>query len=349
MIRKPLPSDDLDFVVEHTADFWSRFDRARLFITGGTGFIGTWLLEVVQHANHVTGSKIETMVLSRDPAKALAHAPHLFDAPGMTLMQGDVVTFNTAPQAIDLCIHAATDVADLARANDALRVFDTGVSGTRRVLEFARANGATHFLLTSSGAVYGTQPATLARTPETFSGAPDPLKITSAYGESKRAAEWLTCAYAQDSAMHVSIARIYALLGPAIPLDGPFAAGNFIRDALANRPIVINGDGQPLRSYLYMADACVWLLRLMLRGSNGAAYNIGSEHEISIAGLARLVEQQCGSPFQATPVKPATAGPPPRYIPDTSKARKALGVEETTSLEAALSRTINWNRAAVIA
>lgn len=348
-MRAPLPYGDLDFVVERTADFWSRFDRARLFVTGGTGFIGTWLLEVVQHANRVTGSRIETLVLSRDPRRAAANAPHLFDAEGVTLLQGDVATFSTTPQPVDLCVHAATDVADLAKANDAMRVFDTGVIGTRRVLEFAKTNGATHFMLTSSGAVYGAQPATLKRMPETFSGAPDPLKLSSAYGESKRAAEWLAAAFAQDGNLHVTIARIYAVLGPAIPLDGPFAAGNFIRDALARKTISISGDGRPLRSYLYMADACIWLLRLMMHGANGAAYNIGSEHEVSIMKLARMIEQQCGSSTEAKPLKTPDDTPAPRYIPDTSKARKALGVDEFTSLELALSKTINWNRPAVTA
>ncbi len=89
-MRKPLPPDDLDFVVERTAEVWAALDRARLFISGGTGFIGSWLLEVVQHANRVTGSKIETVALSRDPQKAIDYAPHLFAASGMTVIQGDV-------------------------------------------------------------------------------------------------------------------------------------------------------------------------------------------------------------------------------------------------------------------
>jgi nucleoside-diphosphate-sugar epimerase len=349
-MRKPLPQDDLNFVVERTADVWSTLDRARLFITGGTGFIGSWLLEVVQHANRMTGSRIESVVLSRDPRKAVAYAPHVFAASDVRLVQGDVTTFEAARQSIDVCIHAATDVADLTRASDALRIFDTGMTGTRRVLDFALANGASKFLLTSSGAVYGAQPATLARTPETFSGAPDPLKMTSAYGESKRAAEWLTSAYGQQhSALHVTIARIYALLGPGIALDGPFAAGNFIRDALAGKRIGIDGDGRPLRSYLYMADACVWLLRMLVHGARGAAYNVGSEREISIIELARMVESQCGATVLAEPAAHPADGPAPRYIPDTSKARHALGVDEVTSLELALSKTINWNRSAVTA
>jgi nucleoside-diphosphate-sugar epimerase len=348
-MRKPLPYDDLDSIVDRTADVWSACAGARLFITGGTGFIGSWLLEAVQHANRVTGSGIEIVALSRDPDKARAHAPHLFNSADVTLIKGDVTDFGADVGSIDLCIHAATDVADPTKTSDKLRVFDTNVVGTRNVLDFAQAHGASRFLLTSSGAVYGRQPSALSHMPETFSGAPDPLDIDTAYGQGKRAAEWLVSAYGQHSELYVAIARIYALIGPGIPLDGPFAAGNFIRDALGRKTITINGDGRPVRSYLYMADACVWLLRILLSGESGHAYNVGAEREVSIVELARMIEDFCGSDMPATPRVAPTDAPAPRYVPDTTKARSALNVEEMTSLEDALLKTINWNRTSVTA
>lgn len=346
-MRKPLPQEDLDFVIAHTADVWTTFDQARIFITGGTGFIGSWLLEVVQRANEIHGCRIGTVVLSRDPDGARAHFPHLFNKGEVTLVQGNLLDFEARTGTIDACIHAATDVSVQAKAGDALRVFDSGVLGTRRVLDFALTNGATHFLLTSSGAVYGTQPSSLVGTPETFGGAPDSLDVSNAYAQGKRAAEWLVSAYGQAHGLHVTIARIFALVGPGIPLDGSFAAGNFIRDALAGRQISINGDGRPRRSYLYVADACVWLLRIMMAGHRGDAYNVGSEHDISIAELARSVEHLCETDTPSVPRAPIGDGPAPRYVPNTTKAREALGVDEYTPLEVALSKTINWNRMAV--
>lgn len=347
-MRKPLPTDDLDFIVERTHAVWSSLGHARFFITGGTGFIGSWLLEAIQHANRTLGVGIEAVVLSRDPDRARAMAPHLYDDHSIQLMRGDVMSFETARAgAIDACIHAATDVADPSKAGDALRAFDTGVVGTRRVLDLAQASSAKHFLLTSSGAVYGRQPSMLAHMPETYAGAPSPLDSASTYGQTKRVTEWLASVYAGESALHVSIARIYALVGPAIPLDGPFAAGNFIRDALAGRQIAIQGDGRPLRSYLYMADACVWLLNVLLFGERGQAYNIGAEREVSILELARMIEALAGSTTLAIPARAPGPGPAPRYVPNTTKARETLGLRETFSLEQALSRTINWQRNAV--
>ncbi|UVE64739.1 NAD-dependent epimerase/dehydratase family protein [Burkholderia pyrrocinia] len=351
-MRKPYPREDLELVVQHTVDVWTAFRGARLFITGGTGFIGSWLLEAVQHANRTLGSGIEVVVLSRNPEKARMFAPHLYAAPGLTLYEGDVIDFETTTGtmgAIDLCIHAATDVADIAKAGDGLRVFDANVTGTRRVLDFARSNGATHFLLTSSGAIYGHQPPTLERTPESYCGAPDTLDAKAAYGHGKRSAEWLASTYGEQHDINVSIARIYALVGPGIPMDGPFAAGNFIRDALAGQRIVIKGDGRPLRSYLYIADACIWLLRMLHGGMTGRAYNVGSERAVSILELARMVETLCRAREAALPDLAPASGPAPRYIPSTSLARHSLGVEEYTSLESALAKTINWNRNTVTA
>lgn len=346
-MRNPLPEEDLQFVIERTADVWATFDRARLFITGGTGFIGSWLLEVIRHANHVTSSRIEVVALTRDSLKARAQAPHVFNDRSIALIEGDVTSFEADAGQFDLCIHAATDVADTTKTADALRMFDTGVTGTRRVLDFAQRCGVSRFLLTSSGAIYGTQPPTIERMPETYTGAPDPLDTAAAYGQGKRAAEWLTATYARQGSFHASIARIYALIGPGIPLDGPFAAGNFIRDAIARQPIGMKGDGRPLRSYLYMADVCIWLLLMLLRAENGHAYNVGSEQAISIAQLARAIKRLCESSESFVAGTESNQGEAPRYVPDTSKARKTLHVAEYTPLETALSKTINWNRNAV--
>ena len=187
-----LPEDDLDLVLSLTPEFWARFGSARLFMTGGTGFIGIWMLQVFQRANDRLGSKIELVVLSRDPERARKQAPHVFDRLDTTLLAGDVSSIACPVGTLDLCIHAATDVGDPFKAGDPLKVFDSIVQGTRRILDLAHANGASRFLLTSSGAVYGPQPNNLARIAETYDGAPSCLQRGAAYGNGKRAAEWLT-------------------------------------------------------------------------------------------------------------------------------------------------------------
>lgn len=348
-MRPPLPQEDLDLVLSLTPEVWSRFRGARVFVTGGTGFIGSWLLEVIQRANTVLDAKIETIVLTRDPRAATERAPALFGMHGLTLVQGDVTNFDAPIGGFDLCIHAAAEVATAGTNSDQLKVFDGIVSGTARVLQACSKGGAAHVLLTSSGAVYGTQPPALSHVDEGFAGAPDPLDPSNAYGQGKRAAEWLASEHAARTGASVAVARIFALVGPNMPLDAAFAAGNFVRDTLAGRPIHIKGDGRPLRSYLYIADACAWLLRIAASGKRGQAYNVGSESEISISSLAHAVGRASGTKPQVHVLGRADESVlPPRYVPATSKARGELGLAEYTALDQALIKTINWSRSAAM-
>jgi nucleoside-diphosphate-sugar epimerase len=346
-----LPSDDLDEVLAQTPGFWSRFGGARLFITGGTGFIGSWLIQAIQRANDKLGARIEIVALSRTPERARLAHPLVFARQDIQLLQGDVTDFHGETGPLDLCIHAASDVGDPRQSSAPLQTFDSIVAGTRCILDVARSRGATRFLLTSSGAVYGTQPENLTHVPESYQGAPDPMLPSSAYGNGKRAAEWLACAYAAQhgaNGFETMTARIFALLGPGLPLNSSFAAGNFIRDALSNKAIIIQGDGRPLRSYLYMSDLCVWLLRILESGQSGQAYNVGSEHPVSILDLAGQISRAAGyaaSIEVKTAVDPRV--PPPRYVPDTHKARLSLNLREQVPLPLALQKTLHWSRSAM--
>ncbi|GAA5163878.1 NAD-dependent epimerase/dehydratase family protein [Viridibacterium curvum] len=343
-MRAPLPQDDLDLVLSLTPDFWRRNRGARWFITGGTGFIGSWLLESILHANRKFNCDMTAVVLSRDPSRAHKQAPHIFTSSAFTLLEGDVQNFAWPAGRFDLCIHAATDVADVGCAADHLTLFESIVQGTRRVVQFAAQAGASNFLLTSSGAVYGAQPADLERIPEEYVGAPDVRNLRSAYGEGKRAAEWFAFANARPD-FRVTVARIFALVGPNMPLDGHFAAGNFVRDAIRGESIAIQGDGRSLRSYLYAADACAGLIRILASGRGGQAYNLGSEHAVSIAQLAQCVMEaaDCSLPVSIAQVADLQQ-PAQRYVPATGKAQNELGLAEWTPLSAALKKTIEWNR-----
>jgi dTDP-glucose 4,6-dehydratase len=345
----PLPPEDLQHILDHTRELWEELRDRRIFITGGTGFFGMWLLESFAHANAQLALNAAAVVLSRNPDAFRQKAPHLFGNASIQLVSGDVRTFAFPDGEFSHVIHAGTTSSAPVPP---LEMFDTITNGTRRVLDFTVACRAKKFLFISSGAVYGRQPPEITHVPETYPGAPDPADPNSAYGEGKRAAELLCAIYAQQHGIETKIARCFAFVGPHLPLDAHFAIGNFIRDAVHGGPIQVNGDGTPFRSYLYAADLAIWLWTILFKGEACRPYNVGSDEAISIADLARSVVQAIAPAAQISiasrpqPLNPSTPQPLPlRYVPDTHRAQRDLNLRAWTSLRAAIEKTVRWHSA----
>ena len=335
----PVPRPDLDHVLAHTEAVWSDMAGASVFITGGTGFFGLWLLETLTWANARLNVRVRATVLSRDPQAFSRRIPHLAASGSIKLIAGDVRDFDFPADRFTHVVHAAFDSGQ-AIANP-LAAFDTLAAGTRRVFEFAAEQPLQRMLVVSSGAVYGRQPTDVERVPESFCGAPDPLLPASAYAEGKRVGEFL-CGLAAANGLPVSIARCFAFMGPGLPLDGHFAAGNFLHDAHFGRDIVVKGDGTPLRSYLYAADLAIWLWTILLRGQPGRAYNVGSDQAISIGDLARLIAAQSPARLGVRILGKNGGSPPERYVPDISRAGAELGLAVTIPLVESIRRSLSW-------
>ena len=334
---------DLAWVLESARDDLLQLRGERIFFTGGTGFIGSWFLECLCYADRALDLKVRTKVLSRDPASFAARFPHLADEPAIELVAGDVRTLEPDGSNYGIVIHAATDASAKLNRENPLLMADTIVEGTRRVLEFARAAGARRVLMLSSGGVYGKFMPGVTHVPEDCSGGPDPLDPYYTYSESKRMAELLCAIFARQFGLEIPVARIFALVGPRLPLDAHFAAGNFMRDGLAGGPIRVAGDGVAVRSYLYAADLIVWLLAILARGQSGRAYNVGSDEGVSIKVLAETVAT-------VFPQRPAVeiggradaSNPVNYYVPDVTRARTELGLDVTTPLAESIDRTVSW-------
>ncbi len=325
-------------VLTHTTGIWDEFRHARLFVTGGTGFIGKWLLESFLAANDACDLQARVCVLSRDPARFRAEMPGLSAHAAIEFVAGDVRSFEFPSGTFTHIVHGATDIANPALPLD---TFDVTVGGTRRVLDFTRACGAKKLLLISSGAVYGRQPPEISHIGEAYAGAPSILSTASAYGEGKRVSEWLSVVYGQSGGLQVRIARCFAFVGPHLPLDKHFAIGNFIRDVLTGQDITIGGDGTPLRSYLHAADLAAWLWTIMARGAPSTAYNVGSDQPISIAELAELVARLAATGRRINMAQaPQSGAAPERYVPSIDKARRELGLDVWIPLEAAILDTL---------
>jgi nucleoside-diphosphate-sugar epimerase len=352
LIPKPVSRDDLASILAATRELWEEMRGQRLFLTGGTGFFGAWLVESFCYANRELGLGAKATVLSRNPERFAVKCPHLVNDPAITMHAGDVRDFAFPEGEFRFVIHAATEASLKQSQEQPFEMLSTIMQGTERALEFAARCGAGKFLLTSSGAVYGKQPAEMTHVPESYAGAPDPLDAASVYAEGKRASE-LMCALYQKSAVakglafEAKIGRCWAFCGPHLPLDTHFAIGNFIGDALAGRPISIGGDGTPRRSYLYASDLAIWLWTMLFRAPALVPINVGSGHDVSIRELAKVVAQTLAPGTEVRVAKqPVSGAAPARYVPDVKRAEELLALRETVGLEDAIRRTAEWYRTA---
>lgn len=340
-MTNPIVQEDIESIFKIVGQGLNRLQGKRVLITGGTGFIGTWLLETISWLNQNCNQPCKVYVPTRNPEAFARKAPHLASNPEIVLLLGGIADFQYPDDKCDFIIHAAAPGEPRALIHDSIGVAETIVSGTRRVLEIGTQKNIEGFLFISSGAVYGVQPPDLERITEDYIGAPDVSNIRSAYGEAKRYAEMLCALYHQMHGIPIHIARPFTFVGPYQDLNAGFAITDFIRDGLQGGPLRIQGDGTTVRSYCYAADMTAMLWTVLFKGALCRPYNIGSEEEITIADLADTV---AGCFQKHIDVKIAKSSdynkPPERYVPSTRRAREECGLRQIISLKDGIQRTI---------
>lgn len=339
---------DLEEIVSRLAPKLKELRGERLFITGGTGFFGKWLLETLAWVNKRLAADISATVLTRNNGRFLEQMPQLAGNGAISFVHGDIRNFSFPPGHFSHLIHMATTSAEATFADEPpLEKFTTTVQGTQRVLEFAARCGAGKILLTSSGNAYGPVTDHPLPVSEEYPGAPDITRpVASALGEAKRAAELLARIHAGMNTYEVKICRCFTFIGPYLQTDIHYAAGNFIRDAINGGPIRVRGNGTPVRSFLYPTDLLVWLLTILFDAPSGRLYNVGSSEPVSIGELAGKIAGQagCRAIIENSSDEKETSSPD-YYFPETTRIVKELKVEQTVDLDTAITRTLNYYRA----
>jgi len=340
-----LVQSDARAVLRDRTDTLAALKGKRLFITGGTGFLGAWLLEVLRVLNEDYDFRTKATVYSRNSKSFAEQWPHLGSCDWIRFQDGDIRYLAEIPRDTNFVIHAAALADRRLFSSQPTAVAETNSLGTARVLKACLLlENLEKSLLVSSGLVSGEQPWDVDRIDEQFVGPIRCDQVKSVYPESKRMAEVFAHAAISESKLPLVVVRPFALVGPYQSLQLPWAVTDFIRDSFNGGPIRIMGDGSTVRSILYASDFAFSVLAALAVGKPRSTFNLGSPEPIDLITLATMITQFF-SPMPEILSKMGQVGHERnRRVPDMSLATKELGFQQTVPLTAALQRTIEWNR-----
>jgi nucleoside-diphosphate-sugar epimerase len=318
--------------------------KSELIIVGGTGFVGTWIAEMVAALNDQYQFDIKLSLIARNTDQFSSQLPYLANRTDVKLIKSDVRQLSTFPMEADWVIHAAANPDVRTHASNPLDTASVIVDGTMSVMRTAeRLSKLKKLLYLSSGLVCGTQSNTLNGLSETTQGAPSP-DASFIYPNAKRFAETICSAARMQSRIPVLIARPFSFIGPYQSLDTPWAQTTFLADALRGKSIRVLGDGQVVRSYLYGSDAAYWFLKILVTGQSGDVVNVGSPVGLTLQALANVVAKS----FEPSPdimlnTAPRSISRSSQLLPDTTHAQNEYGLSVFTPLEDAVQLTAQWH------
>lgn len=317
--------------------------RQHVAVTGGTGFLGSWIAETVAALNDEYGLGIVLELFARDVRDWPQQRPHLATRLDIRLRSQDVRSPFEFSKNTTFIIHAAGIPNNRVHASDPLRVFETTVAGIGNTLEAAsKLDGLRRVVNVSSSLVAG-RPAAGGPLRELDAYPTAAAQLHTVYADAKRAAEMLASIYRSQYRLPISTLRPFTFAGPYQELDRPWAINSFFRDVLTKHDIRIHGNGGARRSYLYGSDAAWWTLATLVNGVDGDIYNLGSGSPISHAQLAELICRRFGNGVRyLTNTAPSNSVLQDDLFPDTAHSEKILGVRETCGLEVAISKTYEW-------
>ena len=314
-----------------------KFSKA--LVTGGAGFLGSWLCDVFV--------RMEGKVICLDDfsSGSIKNVEHLLKNENFNIMKGDVCSFDLDEE-VDYTLHLASLASPPLYQKFPVKTLSTNIIGTKKVLEFAKEQDVKAILFTSTSEVYGD--AQIIPTPENYWGYVNPFGPRSCYDEGKRAAEAYCYAFWIKYKLPIRIARIFNTYGPRLDVESTSQYGRvvvkFIWQALNGKPITVYGDGKQTRSFCYITDQIIGLLKLLLLPNlDGEVINIGSDEEIKIIDLAKLILKLTNSTSRIS-FEPLPPDDPRKRCPDLRKAKKLLDYEPKINLREGLRRIIDWFR-----
>ena len=326
---------------------WSQLSDKTVMVTGGGGFLASYLIKTLLAASIIMSLKLKILVVSRSqPEKLIRLYPNL-NSDNLRIFSCDLNASLPAnfPKA-DVIIHSASQASPKFFGTDPVGTLKTNSVGTMYLLDHALKHSAERFLFFSSGEVYGQQNDPNQEISETDYGYLDSTKVRSCYAESKRMGETMCVAWAHQYGLKTAIVRPFHTYGPGMSLNDGRVFADLVADAVAKRDIVVKSDGLARRPFCYISDATRGFLTVLLKGESGQAYNIANpKAEVSIKQLAETISSLF--PERKLRVRYETLinnneylkSPITRQIPSIEKA-ESLGWSPTIDINTGFKRTV---------
>ena len=328
----PLYQEDLQLISSFLTIPWEMLKGSSLLLSGATGMIGSLLVDTIHLKNETERLNCTVIALGRNEAKAKRRFAHCWDSPFFQFVECDINKAETMPAEAkaDYILHMASNTHPVAYATDPIGTITANIIGTQNMLDLADRCKAKRFLFASSNEIYGENRGDTEFFDESYCGYIDCNTLRAGYPESKRCGEALCQAYKKQKEMDVAIARLTRSFGPTLQLSDTKALTQFLKNGLNKENIVLKSAGTQFFSYTYAADAVTGLLAVLLKGENGAAYNVADAAcDIQLKDLAALIAKAAGT----------------QVIFDLPNATEAMGFSKATKarLNGDKLKSLGWN------
>lgn len=332
--------DGIQQIISNLKEANISFENKRVLVTGGAGFLGSWICDVLVYDNaHV-------VCLDNLASGRTENIEHLKSYNNFEFINHDISKPIFFDKGFDTVMHLASRASPFEFEKYPIQILKANTMGVWVALGIAKKYNA-RFLFTSSSEIYGDPDPHFIPTPETYRGNVDPIGPRGCYDEAKRCGESFVISYHRQHGLDTRIARVFNTFGPLMRADDIYGrvVPRFIQQALTNNPITVFGNGSQTRAFTYVTDQVSGLLRLlMLPNLSEEVVNIGNDKETSVLELAQTIKRLTSSKSEIT-FHQLPKDDPKRRCPDVSKAKRLLGWKPTVSLEEGLVNTINWFKA----
>ena len=340
--------EDIASLAQSLDDYLPFFEDAHFLITGAGGFLGTYMILLLQYLNENVLKKKTSAILLDNFVTGYEHLAIASNS-HISFKRHNVIESFETDEPIDYILHNAGIASPVYYTKYPIETMDVATLGTRNMLELAHRKRVKSFLFASSSEVYGDPDNAHVPTPETYNGNVSITGPRACYDESKRFGETLCINYWRIFKVPVKIVRPFNVYGPGIRPDDYRVLPNFIEHGLRREPLPIHGDGRNTRSFCYINDAVESFFRVLFSEAHGESFNVGNpDPEISVKDLAKLVAESMPHQVDLVNIDPPHAvyasSDPKRRCPDISKLQKATGYRPKYDLKNGLKRTIEWFR-----